>query len=172
MYWFDSLTSYSEPRLTITQIPNYSVKIRSIWFDWPPLYYWQRLCWNLECVSGGRENCGVKWTMFSSCKQITNNWHLNLQLNNLLWWHFPCLPHRHQLLLIFDEKLHFPAWKRGGFCCKTENISANEFHSRSGSCSSTLHFAQTPAVLHLWTNRSLEETGPQAGWTARGRSRL
>lgn len=93
--------------------------------------------------------------------------------NTGLHSHWDVSFHRWHLFLMLNGKdtlLHILAWKRSVFCWEIESISINESHSSNGSHISTLHFAQTPAVLYLWTNRSLEETGPQAGWTGRGSS--
>lgn len=81
-----------------------------------------------------RKKCSVKWTMFPSCKQINNNWHLNLQLNNLLWWHFPCLPRRHQLLLHFLMKnCTFPLESVEGFVAKLRTFQQMSFTAEVGA---------------------------------------
>lgn len=64
------------------------------------------------------------------------------------------------LLLMLDGKdtlLHILAWKRSVLRREIENVSINESHSANESHISTLHSAQTSAVLYLWTNRSLED---------------
>lgn len=45
------------------------------------------------------------------------------------------------------------------FYRETENISLNASYSPNEGHVSTLHCAQTPTVLHLWTNGSLEDGG-------------
>lgn len=94
----------------------------------------------------------------------------NIFCNKGLHTHLGVSLYRWHLLLTLNGKgtpLYTLAWKLSALYRARESISINEPHRSKGSHISTLHFAQTPAVLYLWTNGSLEDARPQAGWTSR-----